>query len=147
MSARILVAVMTIALAMYIVLVGHRAVLLVLTGEPTAVAMGIALIILPLVGAWGIGREIWFGVQAERLGRRMENEGSLPQEELTVSPSGRVAHEDADALFPGYRDAVEQAPEDWRAWYRLGLVYDAAGDRKRARGAVRRAITLEGATR
>lgn len=52
--------------------------------------------------------------------------------------------QDADALFPSYREAVEQAPDDWRAWFRLSVVYDAAGDRKRARDAVRTAIRLEG---
>ena len=55
--------------------------------------------------------------------------------------------EDADAVFPTYRAAVEANPDDWRAWYRLGLAYDAAGDRRRAREAVRRAIRLEGAER
>jgi len=38
---------------------------------------------------------------------------------------------------------VEAHPDDWRAWYRLGLAYDASGDRRRARGAVRQAIQLE----
>jgi len=37
---------------------------------------------------------------------------------------------------------VEAAPEDWRGWYRLGHAYDLAGDRKRARSAMRQAIEL-----
>ena len=53
-----------------------------------------------------------------------------------------VLREDADAVFPRYRDEVTASPDDWRAWYRLGLAYDASGDRRRAREAVRRAITL-----
>jgi Flp pilus assembly protein TadD len=40
---------------------------------------------------------------------------------------------------------VEQDPASWRAWFRLGLAYDASGDRRRARGAIRRAIALQGA--
>ena len=35
-----------------------------------------------------------------------------------------------------------ETEHDWRAWLRLGLVYDASGDRRRARAAVRRAIAL-----
>ena len=147
MSARIGVAVMAVLLALYIVLVGQRAVLLLVSGEPVGIAMGVALIVLPVIAVWGLGRELWFGVRAQQLGRRLESEGAVPQEDVAVRPSGRVVREEADALFPSYRAAVEAAPEDWRAWYRLGLAYDASGDRRRARGAVRTAIRLEGAER
>ena len=143
MSARIGVVVMTAALALYLVLVAERAWLLVTSGTPVGVIMGAALIVLPLIAAWAIGREIWFGVRAAALGRRLESEGALPTEQLATRPSGRVLREEADALFPTYRAAVEAAPEDWRAWYRLGLAYDAAGDRRRARAAVRSAIRFE----
>jgi cytochrome c-type biogenesis protein CcmH/NrfG len=147
MSARIGVVVMTALLALYIVLVGQRAWLLMASGDPIAVAMGIALIVLPLIAAWALGRELWFGVRAQQLGRRLEAEGALPQDEVTVRPSGRVLREDGDAVFPAYRADAEAHPDDWRAWYRLGLAYDAAGDRRRAREAVRAAIRLEKADR
>lgn len=147
MSARIGVAVMAAALLLYILLVGQRAVLLLTSGDGVAIAMGAALVVLPLLAMWGLGRELWFGVRAQRVGERLAAEGALPNESVAVRPSGRVLREDADALFPSYRAAVEQHPEDWRGWYRLGLAYDAAGDRRRARGAVRTAIRLEGAER
>lgn len=145
MNARIGVAVMAAALALYIALVAQRAWLLLTSGDAVGVLMGAALVVLPLLAAWAVGRELWFGVRAERLGRRLADEGALPAEEVAVRPSGRVLREEADALFPAYRADVEAHPEDWRAWYRLGLAYDAAGDRRRAREAVRRAIRLEGA--
>lgn len=144
MSARVGVAVMAAVLAMYIVLVAQRAWLLIASGDPVGVAMGAALVILPIIAAWAIGREIWFGARAAAVGRRLEAEGALPEEQLAVRPSGRVLREEADAVFPAYREAVEAAPEDWRAWYRLGLAYDGSGDRRRARAAVRTAIRLEG---
>lgn len=147
MSARIGVVVMTALLALYIVLVGQRAWLLVASGDPIAVAMGLALIVLPLIAAWALGRELWFGVRAQQLGRRLATEGGLPEDEVTVRPSGRVLREDGDAVFPVYRADAEAHPDDWRAWYRLGLAYDAAGDRRRAREAVRTAIRLEKADR
>ena len=59
-----------------------------------------------------------------------------------MSPSGRVERADGETVFPKYRAQVEQSPEDWRAWYRLGLAYDAAGDRRRAREAIRASIRL-----
>ena len=57
MSARIGVVIMTALLALYIVLVGGRAVALIGTGDPVAVTMGVSLIVLPLIGIWGIVRE------------------------------------------------------------------------------------------
>ncbi|MGP3535227.1 hypothetical protein ACTU3I_10580 [Microbacterium sp. RD1] len=147
MSARIGVAVMAVALLLYIVLVGQRAWLLLTSGEPIGVALGVALIVLPLLAVWALGRELWFGWRADRLGARLESEGGLPDDDVAIRPSGRVQREDADAVFPRYRAEAEERPTDWRTWYRLGLAYDAASDRRRARDAIRRAIRLESAER
>jgi tetratricopeptide (TPR) repeat protein len=134
---------MAVLLALYLVLVAQRAVVFIQTGEPLAVAIGVALLVLPLVGAWALGRELLFGARAQRLADRLGAEGGLPVDDLAKRPSGRPERAAADAEFPRYREAVEEAPEDWRAWYRLALAYDASGDRKRARQAVRNAIALE----
>lgn len=147
MKIRIGVAVMAAALALYIVLVAQRAVILLTSGEPIAIAIGVSLVIIPVLAVWGLVREIWFGVRAEKLGEQLAREGALPTDEVGVKPSGRILRDDADALFPTYRADVEQNPDDWRAWYRLGLAYDASGDRRRAREAVRTAIRLEKASR
>lgn len=147
MSARVGVAVMAALLALYIVLVGQRAWVLLTSGEPVAVTMGVALAVLPLLAAWALVRELRFGVRAQQLSRRLEREDALPSEDVAVRPSGRVMRADADAVFPRYRADVEANPDDWRAWFRLGLAYDAAGDRRRAREAVRTAIRLESAER
>lgn len=147
MSARVGVAVMAVLLGLYIVLVGQRAWLLLFSGDGVGILMGVALVVLPLLALWALGRELWFGVRAESLGKRLEAEGALPSEEVAVRPSGRVERSEADLLFPAYRADAEAHPDDWRSWYRLGLAYDAAGDRRRAREAVRRAIRLEGADR
>lgn len=147
MKTRAAVAVMTVLLLLYIVLAGQRAVVLLSSGEGVGIAMGVALIVLPIIALWAIGRELWFGVRAQKLGEILDAEGALPDEEIDVRPSGRATRDDADALFPSYRAAAEAHPDDWRSWYRLGLAYDAAGDRRRAREAVRRAIALEAVDR
>jgi tetratricopeptide (TPR) repeat protein len=146
MTARSGAILMAVLLAIYVVLVGWRAVQFVATGEPVAVAMGIALIVLPVVAAWALWREVVFGVRSQRLVRRLEAEGGLDLG-IPLLPSGRPERGAADAAFPAFRAAAEAEPESWRAWLRLGLAYDAAGDRRRARSAVRRAITLERAAR
>lgn len=137
---------MAALLALYLGLVGWQAVQFIATGEPVAVAIGIGLIVLGVLGGWALWRELDFGVRSQRIVRRLDEEGGADLE-LPTSPSGRVDRAAADAAFDGFRGEVEQAPDSWRAWLRLGLAYDAAGDRRRARGAVRRAISLERASR
>lgn len=142
MSAKVGAIVMAVLLALYIVLVGWRAVQFLGTGEPIAVAMGVALIVLPLIAAWALWREVMFGVRSQALVRRLEAEDGLDLG-IPLSPSGRPERASADAAFHAFRAEAEAEPESWRAWLRLGLAYDAAGDRRRARSAVRQAITLE----
>jgi cytochrome c-type biogenesis protein CcmH/NrfG len=142
MRARIGALLMALLLVIYLVLVGQRAVLLLLTGTLVAIVMGLALLLLPLIAAWAIWREILFGVRTERLGRMLAAEGALPDDDLPTRASGRPLRDAADAAFPRYRAEVELEPENWRAWFRLGLAYDASGDRRRARHALREAIRL-----
>jgi len=143
MKGRLAVIPMALLLAFYLVLVGWRAVLFVQSGDPVGILIGVALIILPLIGVWALVLELRFGRDSERLVRQLEREGGLPVEDLPTRPSGRPLRDAADAEFPRFKAEVAAAPGDWRAWFRLGLAYDASGDRRRARGAIRTAIALE----
>ena len=143
MNARIGVAVMAALLVLYFVLLGQRAVVLLGSGVGVGVAMGVALLVFPLVGAWAIWRELQFGFRTQRLVGILDAEGGLPVDDLPKLASGRPVRAAADEQFPRYRAEVDAEPESWRAWFRLGLAYDASGDRKRARKAIRRAIDLQ----
>lgn len=147
MKGRIAVAVMAALLALYLVFVAQYAVRLILDPNGIAKAIGSALLVLPLVGAYVLVAELRFAVRAERLVKKLEAEGRLPVDDLPRLPSGRPDPAAADAEFPAYRAAVEAEPESWQAWFRLGLAYDASGDRGRARWAAREAIRLERAAR
>jgi tetratricopeptide (TPR) repeat protein len=136
------VAGVALLLVFYLVLTFNRAVLLLADPQPVAKAIGAAYFVLPLIGAWALVREILFGAGLERLGRELEAEGGLPEDNLPRTPGGRIVRDAADAQFPAFQAETEASPQDWRAWYRLGLAYDASGDRKRARAAMRRAIAL-----
>jgi len=136
------VIVMSALLLLYMWAAGFQAWLMITTGDPLVVAMGLALIIFPLVGVWALTRELMFGIRSSRLAQRLSDEGDLPLADLPTRPSGRPERAAADAIFPEFAAAVESAPDDWRAWFRLGIAYDASGDRRRARGAIRRAIAL-----
>jgi hypothetical protein len=132
---------MALLLLLYIVIAGQRAVLLFQAGTTLGIVAGCALVVFPLVAIWALGRELWFGWQTEKLVKRLDAEGGLPVE-TAVRASGRPVREVADEEFPKYQAEVEAAPESWRAWFRLGLAYDASGDRRRARWALREAIKL-----
>ncbi|HEV7183999.1 MAG: hypothetical protein ABI130_08470 [Leifsonia sp.] len=142
MRSRIAAIVMAAILAIYLVLVFERAIMLMATGVAVAIAMGVALLVLPLIAAWAIARELLFGARTERLVKILDAEGGLPVEELPHRASGRPLRDAADADFPRFKEEVEEAPQSWRAWFRLGLAYDASGDRRRARSALRESIRL-----
>jgi hypothetical protein len=131
---------MAVLLALYLVLLGRTAVLLILGDDALARAIGIAMLVLPVIGAWALAAELTFAVRSERLLARLEEEGGLPTDDVPLLPSGRVDRAAADALFPAYREAVERDPDSWQAWLRLALAYDGSGDRRRARWATRKAI-------
>lgn len=145
--SRVFAIVMGVLLLLYLVLVSQLALRFLSVDEPIAKAMGIALVVLPLVGFWVLVSEFVFGVRSERLGRRLASEGAMPLSEAPRLPSGRVERAAALAEFPRFQAEVEADPASWKAWYRLGLTYDACGDRRRARHAIRRSIALERAGR
>lgn len=147
MSGRIGVALMAVLLLLYLVLVATLAVRLVAVDSGISRALGIALFVLPLIGLWALIVEIRFGLSSQRLTGIVRREGDLPGDSLPLRPSGRPVRSAAEAEFPRYREAVEADPGSWRAWFRLGLSYDACGDRRRARQAIRRAIRLFGEER
>lgn len=137
------VIVMSALLVLYFVFAGVRAVALLASGTAIAVAMGAALLLLPLIGAWALARELLFGVRSTALVDELERERLLPDDLGDAGPTGRPDRAVADAAFDRYRLEAEAAPESWRAWARLGIVYDACGDRNRARRAIRTAISLK----
>lgn len=147
MSVRLGVVAMAALLALYLAVAVQYGVLLIAIGSPVAIAIGVALLVFPLLGAGALAAELAFGIRSERLARRLEREGGMPDDELPTRASGRPERAAADAVFPRYAAAVEEAPDDWRARYRLALAYDASGDRRRARREVREALRLEAAER
>lgn len=140
--AKLLAAAMVSLLVVYVGLTLHRAVLLLGADGWIAKVIGVALLVLPAVGLWALVREVVFGVRTERLGRTLAEEGGMPDDDLPRTPGGRVVREAADERFGTYRAQTEEHPGDWRNWYRLSLAYSAAGDRARARSAMRDAVAL-----
>ncbi|MGM1028639.1 MAG: hypothetical protein ACQEWM_02065 [Actinomycetota bacterium] len=137
---------MAALLALYVIVAGDRAVRFIATGEALGIAVGIALIVMFLVGAWALVREVVFGVQLEGAVAALEAEGGMPAP-LPGTPSGRADKEAAERSFPVAKADVEAHPESWQSWLRLSMAYDAARDRRRARHAARTALSLRRAAR
>ncbi|WP_457949347.1 hypothetical protein ACTAQI_02560 [Pseudarthrobacter sp. alpha12b] len=139
---KIWVGAVTLLLVFYLVVSFQRSLLLLADSNLTAKAIGAAYLVLPVVGAWALIRELMFGARTEQMAKVLEAEGGLPVDELPRTPGGRIVRAAADAEFEKYRAEAEAAPDDWRSWFRLSCAYDAAGDRKRARASMRDAVKL-----
>ncbi|MFE0983464.1 tetratricopeptide repeat protein [Streptomyces rochei] len=142
MRAKISYVVTAAVLVFYFALVGSRGVLLIGTGTPLTVTFGIAVLILPVIGVWFLWKNTQFVRKANALAAELDAEGGLPVDELKRTPSGRVDRDSADAVFALRKAETEDAPGDWRAWFRLAVAYHDARDTPRARKAMQRAIAL-----
>lgn len=142
MRTKATVAVLVVVLVFYAALVGMKGIALLGAGSAVGVVLGAALLVIPVVALWLVWREVVFGRRSAALGAILDAEGGLPADDLPRRPSGRADRAAADEAFVGRRAETEADPESWRSWYRLALAYDDAGDRTRARAAVRRAISL-----
>ncbi len=119
-----------------------RAALLLQVDSVVARLLGLGIIILPLLVLWGVWQEVQFGRAVARLGDQLAASNGLPEDRLPRRPSGRINREAADSAFAEFKAAAELEPDSWPVQFRLGLAYDACGDRRRARAAMRRAIGL-----
>jgi hypothetical protein len=142
---QLFIAFLCVAMLVYFVLLGRIAVALVGSGRPAAVGLGLALLVMPVIGLWAMIATLRAGFIHQKLARLIAEEGlELDASALPRRPSGRIQRDAADALFATVRTEVEDDPDDWRRWYRLARAYDYAGDRRRAREAMKTAVHLQG---
>ena len=143
MKAKTVAFVLTAALAVYLVLVGLRGWALIQSGDPIAVGLGLAVLVLPALAIVLIFREIRFGQATARLGSLLSQRQQLPVDDLPRRPSGRPVRQAADARAQRCIEEVKNEPDNWVRWFELSVAYDWASDRTRARSAMRKAIDLE----
>ena len=143
-----LIVTLVLVLGFYFLLLGRIGVELLGSGEPAAIAIGVGVLILPLVGVWIVWATVRAALDHQRLARSIHEQGlEVDVSDLPRRPSGRIEADAADALFERIRLEWEADPDNWRISYRLARAYDYAGDRTRARETMRRAVALEKAER
>ena len=110
-------AAMTCALlTLYLAHIAQQGFVMLASGSVAGIVLGAGMILLPILGAWALVREVLFGARIQRVA--------------------------AAAEFESFAEAVEQEPNNWKAWFNLSCMYDAGGERKRARAAMRNAWAL-----
>ena len=146
LRVQLLIAFFCLALIFYFAMLTRTAIALIRSGTPTAVALGIGVLILPVVGAWVMVATLRAGLAHQRLARLAAEDGmELDVTDLPRMPSGRIQREAADEMFATVRAELDADPDNWLRWYRLARAYDYAGDRSRARETMRRAVELQNA--
>lgn len=160
MRQKLFVALLVLISAAYCWGLGWIAWGFVRAGTPLGVGLAVAVVVLLALTIWVTWREVLFGLASGRLAARYADEGAPVRADATdetadgtaAAPSGPAPAE-ADgpaaasgeaaqrAEFEAARTAVrEGGQDDWRAWFRLALAYDALRDRRNARMATRSAI-------
>jgi tetratricopeptide (TPR) repeat protein len=141
---QLLIGFMCIALVVYLLLLGQIAWAFITSGSGAAIGLGLAILVMPLIGIWVMVSTLQAGLAHQRLARLAREAGmDLDVSGLPRMPSGRIQREAADALFETVRDELEQDRGNWLLWYRLARAYDYAGDRSRAREAMKKAVELQ----
>lgn len=141
MKNKIAVVLLTALTLLFVVMALWSALAFILADHWIARVIGWCVVGIVVFGVWSLIRELRFGIHTEKLARILDTEGLLPEDNLPRI-RGRIDRDAADQEFEIYRAETEADPTNWRNWFRLGLAYDAAGDRKRARAALRDAITM-----
>ncbi|WLP91133.1 hypothetical protein [Gordonia sp. NB41Y] len=129
-----------VALCVYFVILGKRAIDLIAEGTAVGIVLGLAVLFLPLLGVWMVVSTLRSGIEHQKLARIISEQGrELDVSDLPRRPSGRIERDAADTLFAQVKQEWEADPTDWRNTYRIARAYDYAGDRGRARQMMKRA--------
>ncbi len=140
---QLLIGFMCVAMVVYFFLLGRIAWAFITSGSAAAVGLGVAMMVLPLIGIWVMVSTLRAGIAHQRLARLARERGmELDVGDLPRMPSGRIQRDAADALFVTVRGELEEDPDNWLRWYRLARAYDYAGDRGRAREAMKKAVEM-----
>ena len=119
MITKIWVGLMLALTLFYVLTLLGRGIILLQEPSLIAIAMGLAILVLPLVALWALFAELQFGLKAQRLSRRLIAL-DIPGLDLDLRASGRATKESASKELERIQDAVTKDPENWSLWFQLG---------------------------
>ena len=132
----------TALLALFVWALAGRVVAMVSTGEPIAIALAVGVSLTVAVGVLILFKEWQLAATVQKMSNTLAARGELMTDSLPRSPGGRIDREYADEQFDHLRSVTQESPDSWESWFQLGFGYDASGDRKHAREALRNAAKL-----
>ncbi len=115
----------------YLALVAARAVSLKQTAGTLGLVVGVSVMMLPVIAAYFVWREIQFGNGAQEMGAMLDAHVGDPRSSEMRATQSHVTD----------RYGAE-ASDDWVSWFRAAVVHEDQGDRRRARAAMRHAWRL-----
>ena len=119
--------------AVYLCFATSRAVVLLRSGDGAVQVLGVAIIMIVVLGGYLVFRELRFGFKAAHLSKIVNDE---------VLPTRAMEEAELDAYLQSAVARAEAEPENWTAWYCVALGYHLHEDRKMARAAMRHAVDL-----
>ena len=120
-------------LAVYLVFAAWRGFDLLLVDDPAVRALGVSVLVLPLLGVILVVREIKFGKLSYEMGQEI-SEHLLPKKDFTEEEKRNFLDQ-----------AIERAKngmDNWANWYSVALAYDVLNERKLAREAMQHSVQL-----
>ena len=141
MLTKIWLAVIVAITLLYAFLLFERGIVLIQDGQPIAIAMGLAILIFPVLAVATIFYELRFGMRLAHL-EKLLLASDISAPEYNLLPSGRAEKESGQQVFAELKQRLEKDETNYLTWYLLADCYDKLGDRKRARAAARKAISI-----
>ena len=142
MKGKLSAAVMGVLTLVYVALLANTGFKLLGMESAIAKAMGTLILVFPILAIWLTFMEFRFAVRLEKLTDRIVAAGDFPVLDFEYRPSGRATKASAAIVFEEYAKKVAADEGNYLNWFAIGLAYEAAGDRRRARSAMRRALKL-----
>ena len=128
---------MTALLSVYMAFSVSRGLVLISSDSGPAKILGVAVIVIPLLGSYLVYREIRFGFATARIAKLVDPE---------LLPMKIATDEENEAYLEAAVEAAKTSPQSWVAWYQVALGYHVTGDRKHARESMRHAVDLQSDT-
>src|ERR1700747_3866232 len=96
---QLLIAFMCMAMLVYFVLLGRLAIAMIASGRAAAVGLGLAVLLMPVIGLWAMIATLRAGFAHQKLARLIAEDGmELDTSALPRRPSGGIGREGGDAL-------------------------------------------------
>ena len=77
-------------LTLYLVHIAQQGFVMLTSGSVAGMVLGAGMILLPILGAWALVREVLFGARIQRMAQELAASGELAEDTLPRTPAGRV---------------------------------------------------------